>query len=315
MVLLEYHQLETETFKAQVQPIFRGELTSIHLDDSGVGYGDSEIINFNRRPSVFILSGQNAQVTPIVTADGRIIEVIVSNVGSKYTSTPDLIINGTGVGCVLTPIIENGILSEVKVLDPGAGYDPEDTDIEVITTETRAEFNPVVKTWRFNLFEKLYQNNELKDDDVVISPSSSGKYELQCYHMYAPRKLREILFSVAEGGETLFGVPDLKFINSKETEDTDHSPIIGWAYDGNPIYGPYGYSESDGGIVTIMKSSYKLNSLRLNGPPTSIYPLGFFIEDYSYYENNDESYLDENNGRFCITPDFPNRTHMHILQQ
>ena len=100
----------TETFKAQVQPIFRGSLTSIHLDDSGVGYGDSEIINFNRRPSVSVLSGQNAQVTPIVTADGRIIEVIVSNVGSKYTSTPDLVINGTGVGCVLTPIIENGIL-------------------------------------------------------------------------------------------------------------------------------------------------------------------------------------------------------------
>ena len=302
----------TETFKAQVQPIFRGELTSIHLDDSGVGYGDSEIINFNRRPSVSILSGQNAQVTPIVTADGRIIEVIVSNVGSQYTSTPDLVINGTGVGCVLTPIIENGILSEVKVLDPGAGYDPDDTSIDVITTETRAEFNPVLKTWRFNLFEKLYQNNELKDDDVVISPSSSQKYELQCYHMYAPRKLREILFSVAEGGETLFGVPDLKIINSKETEDTDHSPIIGWAYDGNPIYGPYGYSESDGGIVTIMKSSYKLNSLRLNGPPTSIYPLGFFIEDYSYYENNDESYLDENNGRFCITPDYPNGTYAYF---
>ena len=25
----------------------------------------------------------------------------------------------------------------------------------------------------------------------------------------------------------------------------NHSPIIGWAYDGNPIYGPYGYSTRD----------------------------------------------------------------------
>ena len=132
--------------------------------------------------------------------------------------------------------------------------------------------------------------------------------------MYAPRKLREILFSVGEGGETLFGTPDLKIINSKETEDTDHSPIIGWAYDGNPIYGPYGYSESDGGIVTIMKSSYKLNSLRLNGPPTSIYPLGFFIEDYSYYENNDESYLDEIMEDSALLQTFQTE-HMHILQQ
>ena len=91
----------------------------MHLDESGFGYGDSEIANYNRRPSVSVISGVNAQVTP-VTADGRIIEVIISNVGSKYTSTPDLVINGTGIGCVLTPIIENGILSEVKVIDPGA---------------------------------------------------------------------------------------------------------------------------------------------------------------------------------------------------
>ena len=61
-----------------------------------------------------------------------------------------------------------------------------------------------------------------------------------------------------------------------------------------------------------MKSSYRLNSLRVNGPPTSIYPLGFFVEDYSYYENNDESYLDENNGRFCVTPDFPNGTYAYF---
>ena len=302
----------TETFKANVQPIFRGSLTSIHLENSGSGYGNSEIINLDRKPSVSIISGRNAQVTPIVTADGRIIEVIVSNVGSRYTSTPDLVINGTGVGCVLTPIIENGRLSEVKVIEPGNGYNPDDTSIDVITTETRAEFNPVLKTWRFNLFEKLYQNNELKDDDVVISPSSSEKFGLQCYHMYAPRKLREILFSLGEGGETLYGTPDLKIINSEETEDTDHSPIIGWAYDGNPIYGPYGYSKSDGGIVTLMKSSYRLNSLRVNGPPTSIYPLGFFVEDYSYYENNDDSYLDRNNGRFCITPDFPKGTYAYF---
>ncbi len=188
--------------------------------------------------------------------------------------------------------MENGRLSEVRVIEPGVGYSQDDTSIDIITSETRAEFNPVLKTWRFNLFEKLYQNNDLEDDDVIISGSSSGKFGLQCYHMYAPRKLRELVFSRGEGGETLFGTPDLKIVNSEETEFTDHSPIIGWAYDGNPIYGPYGYSESDGGVVTLMKSSYRLNSLRPDGPPTAIYPLGFFTEDYTYYENNDDSYLD-----------------------
>ena len=42
----------TETFKASVQPIFRGSVTSVHLENTGVGYGDEEVINLNRRPSI-----------------------------------------------------------------------------------------------------------------------------------------------------------------------------------------------------------------------------------------------------------------------
>ena len=33
--------------------------------------------------------------------------------------------------------------------------------------------------------------------------------------------------------------------NGEFNEITSHSPIIGWAYDGNPIYGPFGYSDAD----------------------------------------------------------------------
>ena len=130
--------------------------------------------------------------------------------------------------------------------------------------------------------------------------------------MYAPRKLREMIYSVNEGGETLYGKTDLKVVNSQETLFQDHSPIIGWAYDGNPIYGPYGYSTNSGGVVTIMKSGYKLNQNREGGPPTSIYPLGFFLEDYTHYTYDDDSYLDENNGRFCVTPEYPNGTYAYF---
>jgi len=28
--------------------------------------------------------------------------------------------------------------------------------------------------------------------------------------------------------------------NEEEIDNLYHSPIVGWAYDGNPIYGPYG---------------------------------------------------------------------------
>ena len=65
-----------DTFDAKIQPIFRGEVTSIHLADNGVGYGSSEIINFNREPDVTLSSGVDGQVQPIVH-NGKITEVIV----------------------------------------------------------------------------------------------------------------------------------------------------------------------------------------------------------------------------------------------
>ena len=45
----------------------------------------------------------------------------------------------------------------------------------------------------------------------------------------------------------------------------NHSPIIGWAYDGNPIYGPYGYSTRDNvqSGVGLLKSGYSLNKDKL----------------------------------------------------
>ena len=300
-----------ETFGVKVDPIFRGEASSINLQNGGSQYGTSDIINFIKNPRITVKSGKSAQVQPVVS-NGKISEVIVVNPGNGYVSSVDLNIFGSGTGCILTPILENGRLIEVKVIETGSGYISGETEIVVSTTEEDYEFSGKVNRWMINSFEKLYQNNFLLKDDIVLENSSSDKYGLQAYYMYAPRKLREMLYSVNEGGEVLYGKPDLKLVDSQETIFQDHSPIIGWAYDGNPIYGPYGYSSNSGGVVTIMKSGYKLNESRLDGPPTSIYPLGFFVEDYTHYSYEDDSYLDENNGRFCVTPEYPNGTYAYF---
>ena len=41
-----------------------------------------------------------------------------------------------------------------------------------------------------------------------------------------------------------------------------HSPIIGWAYDGNPIYGPFGYIDPDDtqSTTTIIRPGYELDT-------------------------------------------------------
>ena len=83
------------------------------------------------------------------------------------------------------------------------------------------------------------------------------------------------------------------------------------SYDGNPIYGPFGYLRKNGGVVTQMRTGYKLD-LKTNRPPTSIFAEGFFVEDYLYVESSSDDVLDENNGRFCITPEFPKGTYAYF---
>lgn len=89
-----------------------------------------------------------------------------------------------------------------------------------------------------------------------------------------------------------------------------HSPLLGFAYDGFPIYGAYAYTNVDGtGAIARMKSSYQLrtNTTRVNGPAVGgTYFNGYFREDYEYVAHpNDPTYLDVHNGRFCITPEYP----------
>lgn len=96
---------------------------------------------------------------------------------------------------------------------------------------------------------------------------------------------------------------------------TVHSPIIGYAWDGFPIYGAYGYTNTNGtGAIKRMVSSYVLSSISsrsagtngtsLAGPPiNTTYPLGSMCEDYVYTVGAGD--LDQYNGRFCVTPEYP----------
>ena len=298
----------TETFEAKVQPIFRGFVSSIHLSNQGVGYGSSDIINLNRQPSVSLVSGQDAQLTPIVN-NGKIVEVLVQNSGKKYNSPPDLEVNGDGFGAVITPVLSNGLITSVRVIESGGGYSQQNTSIRVISSGSRCELTADIQQWTINLFGKNFNN--FTGDDGFIAQGLNENYELQYSHLYAPRKLREIVYSVNQEGKILYGQKDLPKVNNLEVSATNHSPIIGWAYDGNPIYGPYGYVTRSGGTVTQLKSGYVLD-LKNNRPSVSNFPEGFFIEDYTYKNVSDESVLDENNGRFCLTPEYPNGTYAYF---
>ena len=133
---------------------------------------------------------------------------------------------------------------------------------------------------------------------------------------------------------------------------TKHSPVLAWARDGLPIYGPYGYSDPmnsksairrmvsgyvirDGkngtqnlaltGRTTLPKwaeRAYKVTApLRKSefGPNvTTGMPLGRYIEDHDYLgdlgkKQGADFDLNELNARFCVTPEFPNGTWAYFV--
>ncbi len=104
-----------------------------------------------------------------------------------------------------------------------------------------------------------------------------------------------------------------------------HSTLIGFAYDGFPVYGAYAYKNTNGtGGIVRMKSSFSLRNITVRntlytgasvtaGPNVSTtYPLGTFKEDYQYIAPTASDYLDYHNGRFCVTPEYPAGTYCYF---
>ena len=159
---------------------------------------------------------------------------------------------------------------------------------------------------------------EMAGFDCSKGHPSSGNY----HHHQNPSAFKLDL-NVVSTICNLYDADGLYLIDSNQ-----HSPLIGYAYDGYPIYGAYGYKNSDGsGGITRIKSSYQLKNIttRPNGPDvgqviTTTGPnggqqtlfLGYFKEDYEYIVNSNEDYLDEHNGRICVTPEYPNGTYAYF---
>ena len=95
----------------------------------------------------------------------------------------------------------------------------------------------------------------------------------------------------------------------------EHSPLIGWAADGYPIYALYGYAKKGSNNIIEHTSSYRLK--KGNRPTSSNGPSGkydgTFVEDYVYQKGLGT--LDECNGCFVHTPEFPQGTYAFFLTE
>lgn len=183
--------------------------------------------------------------------------------------------------------------------------------------------------------------NEAVTFDAAFAHQAGAQYH---YHANTPA-LRYLLDDNVEYRTAT------KTYAEKSTAPAKHSPILGFMADGYPVYGPYGYaSPMDAGSgVRRMISGYvkrdgtngtsDLNAIgrtslpawaqraqgrttvstSLTGPSVNTtYPLGHYIEDYDYLGDLGRTQgvdfdLDEYNGRFCVTPEYPQGTYAYFI--
>jgi len=92
--------------------------------------------------------------------------------------------------------------------------------------------------------------------------------------------------------------------------------LVGWAPDGFPIYSLYGYSTATDAksTVRLMTGSWQLKSTPNAGRPSAtVYAMGAFTEDWNYVAGSGD--LDECNGRFDVTPEFPQGIYHYYITQ
>ena len=255
-------------------PIVRGSVVDTILYDEGRDYG-SNIINFEKTPIVTTNYGELGQIG-LTIVNGRISDAFVQAAGQNYDGPPDLEVIGVGTanGARLRAVMNGGSIDKVKVLAAGVGYALSTTTVTVLAPGNAATFASNIRRLTGNKFN--------------TSQTTNGDY-----------------LGAVDGGLAIESVGYGETVRTVFNDDgTGHSPIIGWAYDGNPIYGPFGFSDRDNNQSGSrrMLSSYKLDQSRVkNRPNTSEFVAGYFTEDYYYDSSGD---LDEHNGRFCKTPEY-----------
>ena len=261
-------------------PVVRGEIDDLYIYENGSDYG-STILNYHKKPQLTIKTGKNGSLRPIIS-NGRIIDVEVESPGRDYYSQPDVIITGTGSGAKITVKVKDGKIDSAVVTKTGIGYGS-DTTIEVKSSGSEFYAELFVRD--------LTINNQYRFGDEFFNPRGPSGISTD-----------EVIYQVI--GYNDFIRDSFKDNFGTET-DPKHSPIIGWAYDGNPIYGPFGFEDpSNESNVKLLRPGYSLLPTSVfNRPPLTEYPSGIFVEDYIFNNSGD---LDEHNGRFTKTPDFPN---------
>ena len=266
-----------QTQSIELTPVVKGSIVDAYLYENGTGYG-SDVINFEKTPNIKVIEGQKAQIDAIISS-GLLIDTNIQFQGYDYFSPPDLTLfdpTNSGTGAKLRAVSTDGKITKVIIENSGRGYS-NNSRIEISNSGSGVLFDSNVRS---------------------LSINNVNKIEEKQYEVFSENKFKNGLdYSVSgyyDNLRAIFG-----------DDGSKNSGIIGWANDGNPIYGPFGPSDPKVLSSTTKRliSGYDLSISNISDRPSETkFPLGFFTQDYVFNGNGD---LDENNGRFAKTADFP----------
>jgi len=192
----------------------------------------------------------------------------------------------------------------------------------------------------------LWNRDAYVNESVTFDPGNAHQQNTGTYHYHAnPIALRYLM-----GDQVAFNVSTKTYFEN--ATNMHHSPIMGWVRDGYPIYGPYGYSNATNansqvrrmvsgyvprngangtvnlattGRITlpswagrVYNRSTTLSASEYGPSVSTSYPLGRYLEDEEFLGDlgrvqGTDFDLDEYNGRFCLTPEFPNGTYAYFV--
>ncbi len=210
------------------------------------------------------------------------------------------------------------------------------------STASNADASPVNGLRGDGVWNREAYHNEGQTFDPAFAHQAQTNHH---YHANAPAVRYQL-------GDHVDFNPSTKIYTESTGPVTAHSPIVAWLQDGLPVYGPYGYSspmDAKSGLRRMISGYVKRDGTNgttnlattgrttlpawaartqnrsatlpatVYGPAVSTaYALGHFIEDYDYLGDlgkvqGTDFDLNENNVRFCVTPEFPAGTWAYFL--
>jgi hypothetical protein len=247
--------------------------------------------------------GAEGGVTPKVTV---LFDIVITALTNQNTAK----VPASNQGLTATIFVKTGTYSETLPIVVPENVAIVGDELRGTVVQPKVRINTVVKSSSQpgNYFT-AYTTNEMVDGTPLqfagTNTFGGPVAGVTCY----------VADTNAEANEGTAEEESILYYNNSLTHANGHSKIIGWALDGYPIYGPYGYdipnSATSGARRLLSGYTTKVTGYRTGlAANLANYPMGIFVEDYQFTNAGD---LDISNGRYCVTPDYPNGTYAYFV--